>query len=125
MSTQNVQPSTNSIAVDRMGSQVIQLPSVNWQNASIDLSGSTVHLWIAVPTANNPIPFTPTQFNPTFGYTFLLGTVQFEIQEADLNAWQLNPGSYAGEILVSNDGGITTDVLWRGTLIVNSGWLTN
>ena len=125
MSYRNVQPSLVQFAVDRMGSQIIKLPTIDWTGTSIDLTGSVCHLWIAVPTPNQPIPISPQQLNPGSGYTFTATGVSFEVTEADLHSWGLGPGTYAGELLTTNDGGVTTDVLWRGTLVVNTGWLTS
>lgn len=82
-----------------------------------------MHLWIGLP-AVGPFPFNVSQLNPHGGFSIVPGTVAFVIDEIDLSTWNLGPGSYPAEIIASNDGGATTDLIWAGSIQVNSGWLT-
>ena len=107
-----------------MGSTQWTFPAKDSDGNLVDITGSTIHLWLAVPQANNPVPVLPTHLTPGGGFAISTSTVRVSITEADLNSWALNPGTYTGQILVTDDGGTTTDLLWQGTMTVNAGWIT-
>lgn len=125
MAYQGLEPSTDQLTFDRMGAHEIRFNPQTWWGSAVNLTGFTLHLWLAVPQVNNPIPIVPAQLNPGSGYTITTTQVSFVVTEADLNSWGLNPGTYAGCLLASDDGGATTDLVWTGNFVINSGWLTN
>lgn len=112
-----------SLICYRMGSTQNHIVTTSL-GTQVNLSGSTFHLWVAVPTPLVPIPLTPTNLVPASGFTATLGKVTFNVTEADLSSWNLPPGNYAAELLCSDDGGVTTDKVAVFTLTVGS-WLTN
>jgi len=108
-----------------MGSHLIKFPTKDWWGGTINLTGYAFHLWLGLPVQNAVIPVVPTLVTPSSGYSVISGQVSFSIRENDLDTWKLNPGTYPGELLASNDGGATTDVIWTGNLVINTGWLTD
>jgi hypothetical protein len=125
MAAIDLEPSYDQLTFDRMGSHQYRFTTEDHWGAPVSLVGYTLHLWLAVPQPNNPVPFVAQHVTPAGGYTITSTQVKFTITEADVNGWGLGPDSYPGQLLASNDGGATTETVWIGNFRVNSGWISN
>lgn len=124
MGYRNIQTVNQTLNVERMGSFIAKfLTKDNFGNA-INIIGSTCHLWVGEPRPSSVITIAFVQVTPGGGYNIFSDHVEMEITEADLASWGLPPGTYPYELLVTDDGGTTTDKLAKGNIVVGS-WITN